>query len=112
MKPANDVSNHSRDDRSVFLTLFALYFVILFPILRANRYYNDDLKRALIGRTGWDATGRPLTNLLMRMLQCYDHAMVDISPLPQFGAIAILAWVGVLIARRYAITPPWLAALV
>jgi hypothetical protein len=101
-----------RDDRSVFAALLALYFLLLFPILRANRYYNDDLGRALIGRSGWDATGRPLTNLLMRMLQCYDHAMVDISPLPQIGAIAILAWIGVLIARRYAIGSPWLAALV
>jgi hypothetical protein len=105
-------SNQSRDERGVFLILLALYFLILFPILRANRYYNDDMKRALIGRTGWDSTGRPLTNLLMRLLQCYDHALVDISPLTQIGAIAILAWIGVLIARRYAIGSPWMAALV
>lgn len=105
-------SDESRTDRSVFLILLALYFLILFPILRADRYYNDDLKRALIGRTGWDSNGRPLTNLLMKLLQCYDHALVDISPLTQIGAIAILAWVGVLIARRYAIRSPWTAALV
>ena len=86
--------------------------MVLFPILRANRYYNDDLKRALIGRQGWDSNGRPLTNFLMKLLQCYDHALVDISPLTQIGAIAILAWVGVLIARRYAIASPWMAALV
>jgi len=111
MNTIDATCDQRQDDRTVFVTLLGLYSLILLPILRANRYYNDDLKRALIGRTGWDATGRPLTNLLMRMLQCYDHAMVDISPLPQIGAIAILAWVGVLIARRYAITPPWLAAL-
>ena len=103
---------HTRGDRGIFPLLLALYFLILFPILRANRYYNDDLKRALIGRTGWDSTGRPLTTLLMKLLQCYDHALVDISPLTQFGAIAVLAWIGVLIARRYAIGSPWMAALV
>jgi Glucosyl transferase GtrII len=110
--PTNVSSDQSRDDSRVFLILLALYFLVLFPILRANRYYNDDLKRALIGRTGWDSNGRPLTNLLMKLLQCYDHALVDISPLTQIGAIAILAWVGVLIARRYAIGSPWMAALV
>ena len=102
----------ARDDRSVFAILLALYFLILYPILRANRYYDDDLKRALIGRTGWDSNGRPLTTLLMKLLQCYDSALVDISPLTQIGAIAILAWAGVLIARRYAIRSPWMAALV
>jgi len=102
----------ARDDRSVFAILLALYFLILYPILRANRYYDDDLKRALIGHTGWDSNGRPLTTLLMKLLQSYDSALVDISPLTQIGAIVILAWVGVLIARRYAIRSPWMAALV
>src|SRR5579871_5714427 len=61
-----------------FLALF--YSVLLLPILRADRLYNDDLKRALFGHTSWDSNGRPLTTLLMKLLQCYDHALVDISP--------------------------------
>lgn len=96
----------------VFGILLALYLLILYPILRANRYFNDDLKRALIGHTGWDSNGRPLTTLLMKLLQCYDSALVDISPLTQILAIGVLAWTGVLIARRYAIRSPWMAALV
>ena len=87
-------------DRDVFLLLIALYGLVLVPILRANRYYNDDLKRALIGRTGWDSNGRPLTTLLMKLLQFYDHALIDISPLTQIGAVAILAWAGVLLAAE------------
>jgi hypothetical protein len=99
-------------ERTLFAMLLALYFLILYPILRADRYYNDDLKRALVGHTGWDSNGRPLTTLLMRLLQCYDGALMDISPLTQIGAISLLAWVGVLIARRYALRQPWLAALI
>jgi hypothetical protein len=102
----------SRNDRDVFVGLLALYGLILFPILRANRYYSDDLKRALIGRTGWDSNGRPLTTLLMKLLQAYDHALIDISPLTQIGAVALLAWAGALIARRYSIRSVPLAALV
>lgn len=110
--PARTDAASVHGDRSVFAILLALYFLILSPILRANRYYDDDLKRALVGHTGWDSNGRPLTSLLMKLLQCYDAALVDISPLTQIGAIAILAWAGVLIARRYAIRSPWMAALV
>jgi hypothetical protein len=101
----------SSQDSRVLLALLGLYSFIIFPILRADQYYNDDLKRALIGHGSWDATGRPLTTLLMRMLQAYDPAMVDISPLTQMGAILILAWIGVLIARRYVFVSPWIAAL-
>lgn len=90
----------------------ALYVLILYPILRADRYFNDDLKRALVGHTGWDSNGRPLTTLLMKLLQCYDSALVDISPLTQILSIVLLAWIGVLIARHYAIRSPWMAALV
>jgi hypothetical protein len=101
----------TRRDRQVYVTLLALYAIVLYPILRANRPYEDDLGRVLIGRTGWDSNGRPLATLLMRILQCYNHAMVDISPLTQIGAIAALAWVGVLLARRFDIRSTWAAAL-
>ena len=111
MSPAKDFHDNDRFYRGVFARLLALYLVLLYPILRANRYYEDDLKRALFGRTGWDSNGRPLTSLLMKLLQCFNYALVDISPLTQIGSVAILAWVGVLIARRYRIRSPWMAAL-
>ncbi len=44
----------ARTDGRVFPILLALYVPILYPILRADRYYNDDLKRSLLGLT---ATG-------------------------------------------------------
>ncbi|MFK2905351.1 glucosyltransferase domain-containing protein [Dyella ginsengisoli] len=97
--------------RAVFARLLGLFALLLYPILHADRPYNDDLKRALLGRASWDSNGRPLTTLLMRALQCYDHAMVDIAPLPQIGAIVLLAWTGARLARRFTDASPWLAAL-
>lgn len=118
MNSRSDISNdrasveHSNDFRVFLALLFGFYLLILEPILRANRYYNDDLKRSLFGRTGWDSNGRPLTTLLMKVLQCYDHALVDISPLTQIGAISILAYIGMVIGRKYAIGSPTATALV
>lgn len=97
--------------RAVFARLLGLYALLLYPILHADRPYNDDLKRALLGRASWDSNGRPLTTLLMRAVQCYNHAMVDIAPLPQIGAIVLLAWAGARLSRRFTDASPWLAAL-
>ena len=38
-----------------------MYFLYVLPIILANRYYNDDLSRALYGLTGWNGDGRPIT---------------------------------------------------
>ena len=97
--------------RAVFWRLAALLLLLLYPILRADRPYNDDLKRALLGRASWDSNGRPLTTLLMRALQAYDHTMVDIAPLSQVGAVLLLAWIGARLAVRHVRATPWLAAL-
>lgn len=110
--PTDPAKQRAARGQQVFGILLGLYALILYPILRADRPYNDDLKRALSGRASWDSNGRPLTTLLMRALQCYDHAMVDISPLTQIGAVAVLALIGAMLARRHAIGPAWLAALV
>jgi len=101
------------DGRLVFVLLFTAYFLfVLCPILWSGRFCNDDLARALDGPYGWNANGRPLTAWLMRALGLNLKPLVDFSPLPQLLAIAILAFTGVLIARRYSLRSPWLAALV
>jgi len=96
----------------VFALLFGYYFLlILFPILRADRYCNDDLIRAFAGNYGWSENGRHLTNLLMRTLQFGASRVLDLAPLPQLLAIALLSWTGVLVARRFMIASPMMAAL-
>jgi len=108
---ASHPDNGSRD-RTVFGVLFGVYYLlILYPILRADRYCNDDLIRALLGNYGWNNNGRPLATLVMRVLESNSQRIVDISPLPQIAAIALLAWIGVLIARRFAIRSPALAVM-
>ena len=97
----------------IFLGTFAYYFfAILLPILLANRYCNDDLIRSIAGNYGWNNNGRHLANLLMRLLQLGGSRTVDIAPLPQLLAIAMLSALAVLLARRFAIRSVLLAILV
>jgi hypothetical protein len=96
----------------VFALLFSVYLLlILYPILRADRYCNDDLIRALLGNYGWNNNGRHLTSLVMRALEFNSQRLMDISPLPQIAAIGVFAWIGVLLARHYEIKSAWLVVL-
>lgn len=98
--------------KALFGALFTVYLLfVLYPILRADRYCNDDLMRVLWGPYIWVDNGRPLTALLMRALEFNATQLVDISPLPQITAIALLAWSGMLIARHYAIRSLALAVM-
>lgn len=109
---SKDTVSVARDRHTFFISLTLLLLLVLFPILRADRYYSDDVTRAITGFYGWDANGRHLAMLVMRLLQFNLRHLVDISPLPQIGAIAVLAATSVLMARRYRIESPWLAALI
>lgn len=100
-------------DGVVFGGLATLLFVaILLPVLLADRHTNDDLLRALSGNYGWTENGRHLTNTLMRVLQFGASRVIDLAPLPQLLAVLALAWAGMLVARRFAVTPAWLGVLV
>jgi len=103
------IFNHRRELRTFLVSLF-LYSLILAPILRADRYYVDDWGHALLGYSQWANDGRPLTDLLMRILGGHPP-LVDFSPLPQIGAIAVLSYLSVLVARKFKLCGAVIAAL-
>jgi len=112
MQPHATTPVQPRYWRTLTILFALLLLLVLLPILRADRYFSDDVARAITGFYGWDLNGRQLTTLVMRLLQFNLSQLVDISPLPQILAIAVLATTGALIARRYRIESPWLAALI
>jgi len=73
-----------------FLILIAIYFLGILTIIRANFFYNDDLNRALNGYRGWAGWGRYIAHYLSVIIHM-NTRITDISPLPQFFAVIILA---------------------
>jgi len=67
---------NDRRELRTFLVSLLLYSLILAPILMANRYYVDDWGHAILGYSQWANDGRPLTDLLMRIL-CGHTPLVD-----------------------------------
>jgi hypothetical protein len=90
----------------------AISISVLVPILLAGRLCNDDLARSVVGSYGWVDNGRYLSNVLMRALELGASREVDIAPIPQLLAVLALAYAGVLLVRRFAITSLPLGILV
>jgi Glucosyl transferase GtrII len=95
----------------IFLVSIVLLATVFFPILQADRFISDDWNRVVLGKSDWDADGRPLTELIMRVVDL-GLPMLDISPLPQLCALACYAGIAVVLARKFRIISPVAAALV
>lgn len=63
-----------------------------------NVRYNDDMARTLYGLTGWNGDGRPLGELLIKLL-CGGEPIVDIAPLPLILSVVILSYALVVYAK-------------
>ncbi|MBR3770247.1 MAG: glucosyltransferase domain-containing protein [Lachnospiraceae bacterium] len=73
-----------------------IYLVGISAILRANFYYIDDMRRAVEGVKEWDNFSRFLSYHLSTFIHFGNH-LTDISPLPQFMAVGILAVSGIIV---------------
>ncbi|MDR0828267.1 MAG: glucosyltransferase domain-containing protein [Desulfovibrio sp.] len=84
------------------LTLFALYCLGLFAILRADRLYLDDMGRSLYAYADWDEAGRPLADLLSGLF-FLSPGPVDASPFTQILAAALLTLAVLTLCRALSI---------
>ena len=73
----------------------AIYLIAMSAVLRANVYYHDDIQRACVGWPTWGFS-RHISNFLSSFLHTGTY-LADISPLPQFLAVIIIALTSVLV---------------
>lgn len=111
MKP---ITSSDRNDaalsRPIFWFASAMFMLVLWPIINANRYYVDDMGRAETGFMGWSSDGRPLANVLMEVLNL-GTPLTDMAPLLQLLSVALLAYATVRIARHFGLNSPIVAVL-
>ena len=98
------------DEKSTFKISLCLYALILLPILIADRYNVDDWGRSVIGYLNWGSNGRPLTDVMVRVL-ALGKPLVDFSPICQIGAIMVLSWLSAVVARKFKIKNSLVASL-
>lgn len=74
-----------------FICFLIIYTLAIFPIIRANFNYIDDLGRVANGAAGWGSVyGRYLSDFLASFVHAGRY-LTDISPLPQMIAVICLS---------------------
>lgn len=93
-----------------FAGLFLIYLLGISSMIRANRFYLDDLGRTLYGYSDWLPSARPLTEALAWLFY-FGPETLDASPLTQILAIGILALAALLLLEALRLRPTWWALL-
>lgn len=93
-----------------FVTLVFIYLLGLSSMIRANRFYLDDIGRTLYGYADWLPSARPLAEALSWLFYLGPKTL-DASPLTQLLAIAILALTSLLLLEALRLRPTLWALL-
>ncbi|EMH2819181.1 glucosyltransferase domain-containing protein [Escherichia coli] len=86
--------------KQYFSTILTCTMLFVLPIIIANVYYIDDNYRSITGDDAWHIDGRPLSDLLMYIVNGNTH-LTDTSPLPTFISIILLSVSGYSFSKRY-----------
>ncbi len=87
-----------RRELAIVAAIAAFFLCCYLRVLTTGYLELDDLGRVQVGYNLWAADGRLLTAGLMALLS-FGGRMLDISPLPQLGAIALMGCAGLLLSR-------------
>ncbi len=94
-----------RRELTIVAVIVGFFLCCYLRVLTTGYLELDDLGRVQVGYNLWAEDGRLLTAGLMALLS-FGGRMLDISPLPQLGAIALMGLSGLLLCRA----SPWLGA--
>lgn len=73
-----------------FLFFFIIYAFAIYPIIRANFNYSDDIGRVYLGYHGWDDFSRFISHYFSTFVHAGIY-LTDISPLTQIIAVMFLS---------------------
>ncbi|WP_110710149.1 glucosyltransferase domain-containing protein [Salinicola sp. CR57] len=98
----------------LWLGMMAYLVIFSYPLLQADRLYRDDIWRSFHGEMGWVSNGRPLSSLVVLVLNGGPR-LADLAPLPLWLGLAAVAAAILLWRRRllgFDSGHAWLAMLI
>ncbi len=87
-----------RRELAIVAAIAGFFLCCHLRVLTTGYLQLDDLGRVQVGYNLWAEDGRLLTAALMTLLS-FGGRMLDLSPLPQLGAIALMGVSGLLLSR-------------
>lgn len=78
------------DDKKALALYSGLALLFIYPLIQAGVFYRDDLDRAITGQYGWRGLGRPVADILMRILSASGHYNLDLFPFTMMASCLLL----------------------
>ena len=90
-----------QNERKIWIGALIMGLLYVLPIILANRFYYDDVPEVLYLSPVWFGDGRPLTDLLIRLLCGANNYIYDMFPLILMLAVAVIMLVSAAWTRKY-----------
>lgn len=69
-----------KNDKKTLALYSGLALLFIYPLIQSGVFYRDDLDRAITGQYGWRGLGRPVADILMKILSASGHYNLDLFP--------------------------------
>jgi hypothetical protein len=100
----------SKINFDIFWSCFLANILLFFGLLTRDRLYIDDIGRSMYGNLGWTDAGRPLADIFTKIIQL-GTPLNNSFPLPQIISIFMISLTCTLLAQKYSIKSPIIAAI-
>lgn len=81
----------SDKDKKTMLVYTGLALLFVYPLIQAGIFYRDDLDRSITGQYGWRGLGRPVADILMKILSASGHSNLDLFPYTLIASCLFIA---------------------
>lgn len=81
-------------------TFMLVSLIFSMPVVLLNIQYFDDIARTVVGYYGWSNDGRPLVDIIYKLLSLNGN-IVDLYPLPQIASYLLLGYACHLLSYRF-----------
>ncbi|WP_168415910.1 glucosyltransferase domain-containing protein [Erwinia amylovora] len=90
----------SKADKKTLLTYSGFALLFIYPIIQSGVFYRDDLDRSITGQYGWRGLGRPVADILMKILSASGHYNLDLFPYTMIASCLFIAGASLLLSRH------------
>lgn len=88
-----------KNDKKTLALYSGLALLFIYPLIQAGVFYRDDLDRAITGQYGWRGLGRPVADILMKILSASGHYNLDLFPYTMIAAGLFLGGASLLLSK-------------
>ncbi|HGM5490495.1 TPA: glucosyltransferase domain-containing protein [Serratia fonticola] len=89
-----------KDDKKTLFLYSGLALLFIYPLILAGVFYRDDLDRAITGQYGWRGLGRPIADILMKILSASGQHNLDLFPYTMIVSCLFIGGASLLLCKH------------